>query len=62
MSCYESFGLTHCSEKREHEIDAALDVINENKLRICCMHCLKEIVIEITKKQYEALKKFLKEL
>ena len=55
MSCFSSFDC--CEEK---DIDVALDVISENKLRICCLNCEREVCIDIGKIQYELLSKYRK--
>jgi len=53
MSCFGSFSCG-CDDP---VIDIALDVINQDSLRLGCLTCEKEITIHITQKQYKSLSK-----
>jgi len=53
MSVYSSL---KCCNKQD--LDVAIDCINQNKLRICCLNCDKEVIINITKSQYNCIKGF----
>jgi len=61
MSTFCSLLKDNCKDGKEHNIDVAIDVINDNQLRIGCLECEREIIIKINKKQFEELYKFERE-
>ena len=53
MSCFSS--LICCEDMK---LDVALDNISENRLRICCLNCEREVCIDIGEVQYELINKY----
>lgn len=55
MSCFSSLGISSCPNGDAHDMDIALNVIQENELRICCVKCDREVVIELTQEEHDKI-------